>query len=147
MIRHHLGRLLALALLASLAAAASAPATASASSCAPNFGACPVNECEWGDNGHNPPTDCHVVGHRTARLGHVGWTYLNLNGCRLGRMCAAVFNDSTSAWRWTGAAWSRASISQGWVYVYPYTGEWRWAWTQRSGWVAMNTGRFELRPF
>ena len=33
------------------------------------------------------------------------------------------------------------------VYIYPYAVGWSWAWTQSTGWVAVNSGRFELRPF
>ena len=83
----------------------------------------------------------------TASLKHVGWTYLNLNYCAPGRLCAAIYRDSMAAWSWNGRSWTQASLRQGWVYVYPYTGEWRWAWTQSTGWVAVSGGRFELRGY
>ena len=82
-----------------------------------------------------------------ASTSHIGWVYLNLNYCAPKMMCTQMYRMSASAWSWSGTAWNKASINNGWVYVYPYTGEWRWAWTQESGWVAMNTGRFEIRSF
>jgi hypothetical protein len=78
---------------------------------------------------------------------HVGWVYLNLNYCPPGMMCALVYRQSTQAWHWTGSRWTQRSINGGWVYVYPYTGEWRWAWTQQSGWVAISGHRFEIRHY
>ena len=81
---------------------------------------------------------------RLAAANHVGWVYLNLNYCPPGYACAAIYHSSTPAWRWSGTAWSRASLAGGWVYVYPYTGSWRWAWTQQTGWVAVNTGNFRI---
>jgi hypothetical protein len=82
-----------------------------------------------------------------APAGHIGWTYLNLNHCPVGLMCPAIYRESMVAWSWTGTAWRQTSLRQGWAYVYPYTGAWRWAWTQETGWVAVSGGRFELRRF
>lgn len=82
---------------------------------------------------------------RLAPVNHVGWTYLNLNYCAPSLMCAQIYRDSTSAWRWTGSQWTPATLRGGWVYVYPYSGQWRWAWTQQSGWVAISGHRFEIR--
>lgn len=78
---------------------------------------------------------------------HIGWTYLNLNYCPPGSSCIAVYTSHTNAFSWTGTAWQSASLSQGWVYVYPFSGAWRWAWTQQTGWVAIRGGRFELRSY
>lgn len=133
MLRRMLLRWLPLVLLAltcSLATAAPASATATA---------CPAI--------YTRPAYCDGVAPavRLAPLGYAGWTYLNLNHCPAGMMCAAVFRDSTQAWRWTGRQWTHASLRGGWVYVYPYTGEWRWAWTHESGWVAISGHRFEIR--
>ncbi len=95
-----------------------------------------------------PSTRCSLPAQpATAGLKHVGWAYLNLNYCAPGHMCAAIYRMNTPAWSWTGSAWRQTSLGQGWVYVYPYTGEWRWAWTQQTGWVAISGGRFELRSF
>lgn len=91
-----------------------------------------------------PPAGC-VNRDGTAGLLAEGWVHLNLNHCPTGRVCAAIYRHSMPAWRWTGRAWVQSSLQQGWVYVSPYTGQWRWAWTQRTGWVAVTGGRFEFR--
>ncbi|MCW2927441.1 MAG: hypothetical protein JWM86_1409 [Thermoleophilia bacterium] len=84
---------------------------------------------------------------RLAPTSHVGWVYLNLNYCGYAYACAAIHRFATPAWSWNGSAWTRSSIRGGWVYVSPYTGSWRWAWTQESGWVALDSGRFEIRAY
>ena len=81
---------------------------------------------------------------------YIGWTYLNNNYCPPGMACIQGGPDGyldSPAWRWSGTAWSQTTLSQGWVYVYPYTGQWRWAWTQRTGWVAISGGRFDIRLY
>lgn len=83
--------------------------------------------------------------YRTAATTHRGWVYLNLNYCAPGRACAAIHAVSTTAYRWTGRSWSTVALPGGWVYVSPYTGQWRWAWTKQTGWLVVGTGRFELR--
>ena len=85
------------------------------------------------------------VGYATVPTSHVGWVYLNLNYCPPGAFCTKIYRISTSAWSWSGSAWSQRSLKGGWVYVYPYSGQWRWAWTQESGWVAISGHRFEIR--
>lgn len=129
---------------ASLLATAALPSAASAQATA----ACPAI--------YPAPAYCDVQQDRpTATLRHIGWTYLNLNYCPQGQMCAAIFRSSIPAWITHDAAGRlyqqprQTSLSQGWVYVYPYpyqrAGEsWRWAWTQATGWVAVTGGRFEL---
>jgi hypothetical protein len=87
------------------------------------------------------------VGYATAPVSYKGWVYLNLNYCSPHMLCAQVYRTSTSAWSWTGSSWRQSSIRGGWVYVYPYTGSWRWAWTQSSGWVAISGHRFEIRGY
>ena len=82
---------------------------------------------------------------RTAGTGHVGWVYLNLHDCAPGMFCTKIYRVSTAAWSWNGSAWSQRQLRGGWVYVYPYSGAWRWAWTQESGWVAISGQRFEIR--
>ena len=42
------------------------------------------------------------------------------------------------AYRWTGQGWVAVQLPRGYVYVSPYTGNWRWAWTQSTGWVAVH---------
>jgi hypothetical protein len=130
--------ILAAALTCTLVAAAPAGATV-------------IDRCDIGRTTVIAPDYCNhrplPEQFRTAGTSYKGWTYLNLNHCGSGLMCTQVYRMSMSAWSWTGSTWSRASLNNGWVYVYPYTGEWRWAWTQSSGWVAVNSGRFEIRPY
>lgn len=128
---------LAIATLTMCTTSAVAPSTASALECmAPvvDHGPCslvrPGDKVTW-----------------LASRNHTGWAYMNLNHCPSGMMCAAVFQQSTLAWRWTGRRWMQSSLNQGWVYLYPYAGDWRWAWTQRTGWLAVSGGRFELRSY
>lgn len=46
---------------------------------------------------------------------------------------------TTSAWRWSSAGWTAASIPTGGsVYVYPYGSGWSWAWRQNA-WYAIRT--------
>ena len=95
-------------------------------------------------------TACQWVDDPIAPLSHIGWTYLNNNYCPPGMACIQGGPDGyldSPAWRWSGTAWSQTTLSQGWVYVYPYTGQWRWAWTQRTGWVAISGGRFDIRLY
>lgn len=82
-----------------------------------------------------------------APLSHTGWVYLNLNYCAPGYACTLAYVTSISAWKWTGKAWQTGSINGGWVYVAPFGGGYRWAYTAQSGWVALSNGRFEIRPF
>ena len=82
-----------------------------------------------------------------APLSYTGWTYLNLNYCAPGLACTLSYAISTSAWKWTGKAWANGSINGGWVYVAPFGGGYRWDYTAQSGWVALSTGRFEIRAY
>lgn len=136
MLRRLTVRWLLVALVAALTAtAAAAPTTASARA----INACPAI--------YPRPAYCDGGAQQfaTAGLRHVGWTYLNLNYCAPGYACAMIYRISTPAWRWNGRSWVSAQLPGGWVYVYPYTGNWRWAWTQQTGWLAVSGGRFELR--
>jgi hypothetical protein len=119
---------LMLALLASLAAL---PTTAEAAFVDPE---CPA--------GIPYDTSC-PGGVAPVPLAYTGWAYMDLNYCG-GCWKRPAFQHATSAWSWTGTRWTTTSIRHGWVYLYPYTGSWRWAWTQSSGWVAIEGGRFSL---
>jgi hypothetical protein len=134
-------RWITLAALTLVTASAAVPAGASAADVAAARCIQPI--------GGAYPTRCAMPQYQpaTAGLQHVGWTYLNLNYCAPGMACLAIYRDSMSAWSWSGTAWRPSSLRQGWVYVYPYTGSWRWAWTQSTGWVAVTGGRFELRDY
>ena len=153
MTRRRSTRWLALALTAATflaTAAVAGPTAATAAPCAPTVANCQLPQCEWGADGFAPPTDCSVVGYRTAGLTHVGWTYHVPNHCPAGQLCAqggGVDYWTAPAWRWSGSRWVATRLSAGWVYVYPYTGQWRWAWTQSTGWVAVTGSRFEVRPY
>jgi hypothetical protein len=130
MLRRHLWRWLIVAMLAMTATAAAAPADASAVTCLPSSNI--TNSC---------------MGYQTAGVNHKGWVYLNLNYCPPGALCRMSYRESIDAWHWTGTRWTQSSVKGGWVYVYPYSGQWRWVWTQASGWVALDSGRFEIRPY
>jgi hypothetical protein len=160
MLRRHLWRWITVAMLTAIAAAVAAPAGASAATSSAIY--CPLSGAAVGVsycNGGCPIgvetlaasrtqfAPCYPTGYRLAGVGYKGWTYLNLNYCAPRAACVAMFRQSMSAWSWTNGAWKRAQLDGGWVYTYPYTGSWRWAWTQRSGWVAVNSGRFEIRPY
>ncbi len=125
-----------IAVATAIAASLAIPTTASANGL---VAACPAI--------YPRPAYCDggVAEYRTAGTSHVGWVYLNLNYCAPGLMCTRIYRVSTSAWSWSGTAWSQRQLRGGWVYVYPYTGSWRWAWTQESGWVAISGHRFEIR--
>ena len=72
-----------------------------------------------------------------------GWTYLE-STCPPEAYC--FYAGSINTWTWDGRAWSRSRLNAAqWVYVYPYSGEWRWVWTQKSGWQATTEGRFVVR--
>ena len=133
MLRRHLWRWATVALLALTASAMALPASSGAT-------------VRCGSDTTPGDLVCDATP-ATAGTSHVGWTYLNLNYCAPGMACIALYRDSTSAWSWSGTAWRPSSLRQGWVYVYPYTGSWRWAWTQDTGWVAVYGGRFEIRNF
>ena len=92
------------------------PGTASATGIDPN---CPSHLT---DQSCNPGDAARVAG-----LQHVGWTYLNLNFCPSKMACMAVYRSSAPAYRWTYKGWLQTSIRQGSAYVYPYSGQWRWA--------------------
>ena len=55
--------------------------------------------------------------------------------------CIAMMPAPISAWRWTGSTWqavsSEAFLPGSKAYFAPYAAGWRWAWTQQTGWVAL----------
>lgn len=78
-------------------------------------------------------------------LNYVGWVYL-VDGwdCNNGRPTMIGCGPTTAAaWRWSGTSWSQAGLFRGqYVYVHPYSGAWRWVWTQQTGWLAMSGETF-----
>ena len=117
-------RWLAVACL-TLAALVAAPSAASATSACP--GSCGSFE---GPVARPVPTN------------YVGWAAFTPDApdCRA---AICVGEELTApAWRWTGTSWRPAYLPGGFVYVYPYSGDWRWAWTARTGWVAIYGAHF-----
>lgn len=52
--------------------------------------------------------------------------------------CIAMVPQPVEAWRWTGSTWVRSGLEIGTqAYFAPYASGWRWAWTQRTGWLAI----------
>ena len=90
------------------------------------------------------PDEAHAFRDPTVVLqSHVGWVYTKNEA----RICPAIYPApaycsqpaSVAAWRWSGSAWQAASFRGGeQVYVYPYSAPWHWAWTQRTGWLAIH---------
>ena len=70
-----------------------------------------------------------------------GWVANNTYGCtsNLGRPCP--LNDATNrftAYRWGGYIWTQTSrVGSSQIYIYPYSGGWRWTWSSDRGWLAM----------
>jgi len=94
-----------------------------------------------------PPTGCGSA--RLANVLYTGWTWLDapmVANCTE-FSCSNSYRAALPAWRWTGTRWAPSELTGGWVYVAPYTGRWRWAWTKSTGWVAVTGGSFELRSW
>lgn len=72
----------------------------------------------------------------------IGWARLTYRGCPSGLAQTADCKAMT-AYRWTGRAWSVVVLNEcngvGAVYVYPYAAGWSWIWTQRTGWLAVQS--------
>ena len=88
------------------------------------------------------PSEAHAFRDPTVVLpSHTGWVYTR----RQPTFCSASYparcsQSPISAWRWTGYSWTSSSLAGGTqVYAYPYSGEWHWVWTQRTGWLAVKT--------
>lgn len=80
-----------------------------------------------------------------------GWAYVfGRADCPAGAQCFAAGEPTIAAWRWSNGAWSRSSFNRNeQVYAWPYGGGWQWAWTQRTGWLAIQTSRlytWQLNP-
>lgn len=98
-------------------------------------------------------SECHADGRvLLAGPNEVGWVYLTLNYCAPGRACTREYMMSTLAYRWSSNRWVQASIGEGWVYVYPFSGNWRWVYTSSTGWLAIHIApdgrqQLELRAY
>ena len=90
------------------------------------------------------PTSAHaIVSSTTVPSGHVGWVTVRGGPwvCPTVRTCT---RQPSVAWSWNGRSWSQASLQGGTsVYAYPYSGSWHWAWTQRTGWLAIQTSSLQ----
>lgn len=74
---------------------------------------------------------------------HVGWVETKpLVAClAIGLPCS---NPTHQAWRWSGTQWQSVRIRGGVdVYVYPYSAPWHWAWTQDTGWLAIQNSSLQ----
>ncbi len=93
------------------------------------------------------PNDAHAFRNPNVVLpSHQGWVYVQ--GMGTIATCPAIYpvpeyckrSQGIVAWRWSGSAWSQASLAAGTrVYAYPYSGSWHWVWTQHTGWLATQT--------
>jgi hypothetical protein len=90
------------------------------------------------------PSSAHAtVGQPIAMSGRIapnyqGWAYARHHCVNL-LPCTTIL-EMREAWRWNGRSWSTAPIAEGTlVYAWPYASGWHWAWTQRTGWLAMRT--------
>lgn len=124
------------ALLVAIAVAIGAPSTASAG----DMGVCVIGV-------QSPCNAPQKVQPQLAGLDYTGWVYFNLNYCATGFVCTQQFRVSVPAWKWTGKGWAEGTLKDGWVYVAPFSGDFRWVYSADSGWVAYYGGRFEVRPF
>lgn len=89
---------------------------------------------------------------------YAGWGRI-LDGRTLGTICGAftMFPQDAdepqvrcpmpmprpvTSWKWSGSTWSSGTLETfipgAQVYVYPYSGGWRWVWTRDSGWRVMD---------
>jgi len=139
--------LLATGLLATITVAAASAADGEGASAASEGYRCAASSGYRCDPRPSAPS------YQSVPVGHVGWTYLNLNYCppetnctRIYRTAIGAYSWTIGAYSWTNGAWAQTQLTgDQWAYVYPYSSPWRCAWTQRTGWVAVSSGRFELR--
>jgi len=95
-----------------------------------------------------PPPKGGAKQYQLAGANYVGWAYLDLNFCAEGMACTLAYRMDTPSYRWNHRkviGWSAATIQGGWVYVYPFSGDWRWLYTANDGWNAVYAPRLELR--
>ena len=93
------------------------------------------------------PCDVRVDGLVTYK----GWAHVDVGlycgGMNPGQDYIDSLRAPRPAWRWTGSAWTRASLATSTqVYVWPYATGWSWVWTQRTGWLAMQDEHLVINP-
>lgn len=94
------------------------------------------------------PQEAHAFRDPTALTSsHQGWVYVRQGQGPCPASPIPEYCDQpelVDAWRWSGSSWSRAHLVGGeQVYAYPYSGSWHWAWTQRTGWLAIQTAKLD----
>jgi len=71
--------------------------------------------------------------------------YAYVNGrpdCPVGAQCFVAGEPTILAWRWTGTGWVRSSLNRDErVWVRSFGSGWSWAWTARTGYLAIQTSR------
>ncbi|MBC7645229.1 MAG: hypothetical protein H7123_08885 [Thermoleophilia bacterium] len=71
--------------------------------------------------------------------------YAYVNGradCPFNARCFAAGEPTVLAWRWNGASWERSSLNRDErVWVRSFGSGWSWAWTARTGYLAVQTSR------
>ena len=87
-----------------------------------------------------PYDGCIYASQRTS---FVGWADLDYRGCLPDGAATTADCKSLSAWRWTGRTWQAQALYDCYdgtqVYAYPYAAGWTWIWTQRTGWLAIQS--------
>ncbi len=115
-------------------------ATALALSVAPVASATPaVNICEL--NPYAESCRPHPAPQKyPIQFYYMGWAKVDANYCAPGFVCAEMFRTSVVAWIWEGSQWRQSSLPHGTrVYAWPFGWGYHWAWTQQTGWVAVET--------
>ena len=73
----------------------------------------------------------------------------DVDDLRPGIACIAMMPAPIEAWRWTGMKWvavrSEAFQAGSRAYFAPYASGWHWAWTQTTGWVAIESSHAAYR--
>lgn len=70
-----------------------------------------------------------------------GWVYVRAapvySACARDAYCRTY----VGVYQWSGYGWRNGlSARRGVrVYAYPFSGQWHWAWTQQTGWLAIPT--------
>jgi hypothetical protein len=79
----------------------------------------------------------------------VGWATISHRGCLEPGAPRTMECRASAAYRWTGAAWQKQSLSEcggpRQVYVYPYAAGWSWIWSQQTGWLAVQSSLVQIR--
>jgi hypothetical protein len=93
------------------------------------------------------PTEAHAIRDPTVVLSaHKGWVYVRDEP----RACPMIYPtpaycyepSRVATWQWTSSGWRSSTIAGGTsVYAWPYASGWHWIWTQRTGWLAIQTSK------